>query len=80
MTFLTGICIALGGFLVIVFREHIQRLTGDIGFAEQYLGSGGTYTFLLIFGVLMFVGGLMWSTGTLQALFASSLGRYFGQV
>lgn len=79
MTFLAGLFIAILGFLLIVYREKVQRLTGDISFAEQYLGGGGTYTFFLVLGVMIFVGGLMWATGTLQAWFGSSLGAYFGQ-
>jgi len=78
MTFLTGLIIAILGFLLIVYREKVQQLTGDIGFAEQYLGGGGTFTFFLILGVMIFIGGLMWATGTLQAWFGSSLGTYFG--
>jgi len=78
MTFLTGLIISILGFLLIVYREKVQQLTGDIGFAEQYLGGGGTFTFFLILGVMIFIGGLMWATGTLQAWFGSSLGTYFG--
>jgi hypothetical protein len=80
MTFFTGIMFSIAGFLLIVYREKAQRLTGDIGFAEQYLGGGGTYTFLLLLGVAMFIVGLMWATGTLQGWFAGTLGRYFGAV
>jgi hypothetical protein len=75
----TGLLFSLAGFLLIVFREKVQMMTGNIGFAEQYLGSGGTFTFLLLLGVAMFIGGLMWSTGTIQAFFGSKLGTYFGQ-
>ena len=80
MTFFTGILISIGGFLMIVYREKVQQLTGSIGFAEQYLGSGGTFTFFLFLGVAIFIGGLMWATGTIQAWFFNSLGAYFGRV
>lgn len=80
MTFITGILVAIGGFLMIVFREKVRNVVGEIPFAEQYLGSGGTYTLLLILGVVLFFGGLMWSTGTLQTWFIVNLGRYFGRV
>jgi len=78
MTFLTGLLISIAGFLLIVYRERVRGVTGDIGFAEQYIGSGGTYTFYLLLGVVIFFGGLMWSTGTLQAVLFSFLGRFFG--
>jgi len=78
MTFVVGILISIGGFLLIVFREKVHQATGNVGFAEQYLGSGGTYTFFLILGVMLFFGGLMWATGTLQTWFSVNLGRFFG--
>jgi hypothetical protein len=78
MTFLTGFLISIAGVLLIVFREKVQRFTGDIGFAEQYLGSGGTFTFLFLLGIAVFIMGLLWSTGSLQEWFYTSLGRYFG--
>ena len=80
MTFIIGMLITIGGFLLIVFREKVHNVTGDVGFAEQYLGGGGTYTLFLILGVVMFFGGIAWATGTLQTWFAVNLGRYFGHV
>lgn len=64
------------GFLIIVFRPRIKDFTGDIGFAEQYLGPGGTWTFFVILGVALFIGGLMWATGTMQGF----LGKTFGSL
>lgn len=78
MRILVGLLVSILGFLMIVYRERLKGVTGDIGFAEQYLGGGGTYTFYLILGVVLFVMGLMWSTGTLQWWFAENLGRFFG--
>ena len=42
---LQGLSAMIFGFLIIVFRARIKDLTGNIGFAEQYLGTGGTWTF-----------------------------------
>jgi hypothetical protein len=61
------------GFLIVVFRARIKSFTGDIGFAERYLGAGGTWTFLLIVGLAIFVLSLMWATGTLQDFFLNNL-------
>jgi hypothetical protein len=80
MTFITGMLISIAGFLLIIFREKVQRATGNIGFAEQYLGSGGTYTLFLILGVVLFFGGISWATGTVQTWFSVNLGRFFGHV
>lgn len=78
MRYFVGFTVSILGFLLIVYRERVKGQIGNIGFAEQYLGSGGTYTFLLILGVVTFLGGLMWAAGTLQAWFMSALGPYFG--
>ncbi|KKT76632.1 MAG: hypothetical protein UW70_C0016G0011 [Candidatus Peregrinibacteria bacterium GW2011_GWA2_44_7] len=78
MRILTGLLISIAGFLLIVYRERVKGMTGDIGFAEQYLGGGGTYTFYLLLGIVLFFVGLMWASGTLQSWFIENLGLYFG--
>lgn len=78
MQIVTGLLVSIGGFLLIVYRERVKGYTGDIGFAEQYLGGGGTYTFYLLLGIALFFGGLMWATGTVQQWFFENLGRFFG--
>ncbi|KKR08987.1 MAG: hypothetical protein UT55_C0016G0013 [Candidatus Peregrinibacteria bacterium GW2011_GWE2_39_6] len=78
MHIFTGLLIAVSGFLLIVYREKVKGITGDIPSAEHYLGPGGTYTFFLLFGVVIFMLGLMWATGTFQSWFSGTLGRYFG--
>ncbi len=78
MTFVIGILISVGGVLLVIFRERVKGVIGDVGFADQYLGSGGTYTFLLLLGIAMFLLGIMWATGTLQSWFLENLGRFFG--
>lgn len=62
------------GFLIIVFRPRIKDFIGEIGFAEKYLGAGGTWTFLLIVGVAIFVLSLMWATGSLQGFLMATFG------
>jgi hypothetical protein len=42
------------GILIMVKTNYIvDQITGSIGFAETYLGSGGTYTFFRILGFLI---------------------------
>ena len=43
--------IAIGIFLVVKSPALVNAL-GDISFAEQYLGNGGTYTFYKLVGVV----------------------------
>lgn len=62
------------GFCIIIFRSHIKNFTGNIAFAERWLGAGGTWTFLLLVGVAVFILSLMWMFGTLQSGFSNFFG------
>lgn len=62
------------GFGILVFRGRIKDMTGSIGFAERYLGPGGTWTFFILLGIALFIGGLMWATGTLQDFLLKTFG------
>ncbi|MFA5792835.1 MAG: hypothetical protein WC897_03115 [Candidatus Gracilibacteria bacterium] len=62
------------GFLILLFRARIKDFTGDIGFAERYLGPGGTWTLFIIIGVATFILSLMWATGTLQSFTVGTFG------
>jgi hypothetical protein len=54
------------GLLLVWKTEPIKRFTGSFDFAEKYLGSGGTYTFLKLCGIVIMVLTFMWMTGTLE--------------
>lgn len=73
-----GLIGMVAGFLIIVFRAKIKDVTGNIGFAERYLGVGGTWTFLWMFGLATFVFSLMWATGTLQNFLLKTVGPILG--
>lgn len=77
--FLQGLFGMVLGFLVLIFRARIKDFTGDIGFAERYLGPGGTWTFFILVGVGLFIFGLMWSMGTLQGLLLGTFGTLLGR-
>ena len=77
MQVVQGLAVMLLGFLILVFRPWVKNFTGNIGFAERYLGPGGTWTLLLIIGVGLFIIGLMWATGTLQGIFWGRFGGFF---
>ena len=61
------------GLALIVYTEPIKRFTGSIGFAEHYLGSGGTYSFYKLLGVLILIIAVLWVTGTLEACMPKAL-------
>lgn len=69
-----GVPLGLG---FIVYRYQLKQFTGDIAFAEQYLGSGGTYNLFILIGIAVFIGSLMYAFGTLQEIYAVSFGRLF---
>lgn len=49
--------------LIIKFREKLVRLIGKNEWAERYLGSGGTYTFWILFALLIIFIALVWLVG-----------------
>ena len=66
----------VGGFigvifslLIIIYRVPIRRFIGQIQWAEDHLGPGGTYTLLLIVGIVLFFVSLMVMTGTFGLIF-----------
>lgn len=65
------------GLVLVVYRERVKRFTGDFAFAEKWFGPGGTYTFLLIFGIAVSFLSLMYAFGTLQMLLAKILAPFF---
>lgn len=74
MRFLVGIIGFPLGIVIIVYRERVKRFTGDMGFAEKWFGSGGTYTAIMLFGFIVTIGSTMYAFGTLQALIMKIIG------
>ena len=64
-------------FLLLYYRRSVKEFIGNVGFAEKYLGVGGTNTLIVIIGILLFVGSLMYAMGTLQSFFKGSIGTLF---
>lgn len=75
--FLAAILFFPLSFLIIIYRAKLKDITGSVGFAEKYFGPGGTYTLYLLIGVILFIGTLMYITGTLESLLSSTVGRLF---
>ena len=66
------------GFVIMIYRFQLKQFTGKIDWAEQYLGSGGTYNLFIIIGLGLSMLSLMYSLGTIQDLFTGTLGPIFG--
>ena len=80
MHILYGLIGCILSILVIIYRFQIRQFTGQIGFAEKYLGSGGTYTFFILVGIFGFFFSLMIMTDTLGFLFGGIGNQFFGNV
>jgi hypothetical protein len=65
---LGGILAIVGAFLLVKYREKIVGLTGKFAWAEKYLGSGGTYNFMVILAIFLFFWGVAKITGTTDVL------------
>ena len=75
--FIILIMCSLVSFLMLKYRGQVKQFTGDIDFAEKYLGSGGTNTLIVIVAVMLFIGALMYVTGTLDSLVQNTFGDLF---
>ncbi|MBL4693998.1 hypothetical protein JKY72_01360 [Candidatus Gracilibacteria bacterium] len=64
--------------LILKCRWKIKEFTGEIAFAEAYLGVGGTNRFIILMAFLVFVGSLMYALGTIQGILKGTVGRFFG--
>ncbi|MBU1702824.1 hypothetical protein KJ951_00265 [Patescibacteria group bacterium] len=65
------------GILIMVFRFHLKQFTGDIAWAEQYLGSGGTYNLFILIGLVVSILSVMYAFGTLQTIIGGTFGTIF---
>jgi hypothetical protein len=66
------------GIIVVVKAAQIRDFIGEVSFAEKVFGSGGTYTFIKLFGVATTILSIMWLTGGPQAFLRDHVGTFFG--
>ena len=79
MQIIGGLIGAILSILLIIYRVRVKHFIGGIGWAERYFGPGGTFTALLLIGVLGFILSLMIMTGTLDLLFGGFMETFFGK-
>ena len=75
---LIALLLVPAGILVIVKSARIGDFFGEIAFAEKVFGSGGTYTFVKLSGVVITILSIMWLTGGPQAFLRNHVGTFFG--
>ena len=78
MQIIGGIIGVILSFLLIVYRVPVKHFIGEIGWAEQHFGPGGTFTALLLIGAFGFILSLMIMTGTLGLLLGGFVETLFG--
>ena len=49
--------------LILKYKEKVVRMVGKNEYAERYLGQGGTYTFWVLFAILLIVIATIWLVG-----------------
>ena len=74
LAFLVGLPV---GILIMVYRYHLVRIFGKIGFFEDKIGPGGTYVFYILLGVVVWLGSLMYALGTFQEIAQATIGKLF---
>ena len=75
MTILVGLIGCAVGVLYLKYSAQISNFTGSIGFAERYLGAGGTYTLHKVIGVLIILLSIWYAFGGLQTSITGTVGR-----
>ena len=57
MHILISLGAVLVGFLIEIYTFQIVRIFGHIGWAEQHMGPGGSYTLWRIIGIVTIIAG-----------------------
>lgn len=65
-------------FLLVIYRVPIKGFFGQIRWAEEKLGPGGTYTIMVLVALFMFIFSLMYMTNSFDLIF-SGIGVDFFQ-
>jgi hypothetical protein len=74
---LVGLIGVPAGFLMLYYRDKIKGFTGNISWAEKYLGQGGTWTALILISVGISLFSFMFMIGKFQEIFLQFFGRFF---
>ena len=77
---LLGLLLLAIGVVSLKYNYQLVRMTGNVSWAEQYLGAGGTYAFFKIVSVVLCLIGFLYMTGLWGGVFGwlvSPLARFF---
>lgn len=76
--FMVGIIGVPAGLAMLYYKVQIKDFLGKIGWAETYIGRGGTWDAIVIIGLLMSILSIMYMFGGLQEILINRLGPLFG--
>jgi len=62
----------------VIKTQWFMENFGVVAWAEEKLGSGGSWLFYKLIGIGIFVIGMLWATGLLGSIAVGLLGRFFG--
>ena len=65
------------GIVIVVKAIAIGDFIGEIDWCERYIGSGGTYTFIKLFGLAVTLLSIMWLSGGPQDWLENTIGHLF---
>lgn len=80
MRILTGLILVVIGFFYTKYHDKIAKEVGTFGFSNTFLGPGSEYKLHMIIGVAFIIIGILWTTGTFQALLYNTIGNLFGGI
>jgi len=58
-------------FLLMIYRVPVKHFFGQIRWAEERLGAGGTYTVMVLAALFLFIFSLMYMTNSFDLVFGS---------
>ncbi len=58
-----GIIVTALGVVTLKYNYQLVNFTGNVDFAQRYLGGGGTYGFYKLLSITLVIGGLTYATG-----------------
>lgn len=69
MRIILGLLGVVLSIVLVVYRERVVHFIGYINWAEEHLGSGGTYSLMVIIALLGFFFSLMYMTNSFDLIF-----------
>jgi hypothetical protein len=80
MRIVLGIIGIILSFLLMIYRVPVKHFFGQIRWAEEKLGSGGTYTVMVLAAIFMFIFSLMYMTNSFDLIFGGIGVNFFESV